>query len=47
VENVLIDKTKYIEGELAEKIGLLKGKKGLRKKAFITIENYIHMQNRL
>uniref|UniRef100_A0A4E9EHL3 C2H2-type domain-containing protein n=1 Tax=Gibberella zeae TaxID=5518 RepID=A0A4E9EHL3_GIBZA len=37
----------YIEGELANKIGLLTGKKGQRKKAFITIENYVHMQNRL
>ncbi|KAF5531769.1 carbonic anhydrase 2, partial [Fusarium mexicanum] len=37
----------YIEGELATKIGLLKGKKGQKKKAFMTIENYVHMQNRL
>ncbi|CAM1508797.1 Fc.00g056450.m01.CDS01 [Cosmosporella sp. VM-42] len=37
----------YIDGELAKKICLLKGKKGQRKKAFITIENYVHMQNRL
>ncbi|CVK91801.1 uncharacterized protein FMAN_06805 [Fusarium mangiferae] len=37
----------YIEGELANKIGLLTGKRGQRKKAFITIENYVHMQNRL
>ena len=47
VESFFVDETKYIEGELAKSIGLLKGKKGLRKKAFITIENYVHMQNRL
>jgi hypothetical protein len=41
------NKTKYIEGELAKKIGLLKGKRGQKKKAFMTIENYVHMQNRL
>jgi len=33
--------------ELAKKEGLLTGKRGQRKKAFITIENYVHMQERL
>ncbi|EGU76075.1 hypothetical protein FOXB_13413 [Fusarium oxysporum f. sp. conglutinans Fo5176] len=37
----------YIDGELAEKLSLLKGKKGQRKKAFITFENYVHLHNRL
>lgn len=42
-----VNNIQYIEGELAQKIGLLQGQQGRRKKAFITIENYVHMQNRL
>ncbi|KAK4095597.1 hypothetical protein Purlil1_393 [Purpureocillium lilacinum] len=37
----------YIEGELAKKLGLPTGKKAHKKKTFLTIENYVHMQERL
>lgn len=47
IDSVFTNGKKYIEGELAQKIGLLTGKKALREKAFMTIENYVHMQNRL
>ncbi|KAJ6436687.1 carbonic anhydrase [Purpureocillium lavendulum] len=45
--DVRLSMAPYIEGELARKLGLPTGKKAHKKKTFLTIENYVHMQERL
>ncbi|KAL3952669.1 hypothetical protein ACCO45_012612 [Purpureocillium lilacinum] len=45
--DVRLSMAPYIEGELAKKLGLPTGKKAHKKKTFLTIENYVHMQERL
>lgn len=46
-ESAAKKRPKFIEGDLAARLGLLSGKEGHKQKTFLTIENYVHLYKSL